>query len=81
MTFNKWLDTFNQEKGVNTDTVFEVEGPEWGTNYVPCGVVIEHIKIAPKHEQAQIKDMIVKIDFVNGDVMDFYRHLAQAIAK
>lgn len=81
MTFNNWLDTFVQEKGINTEQVFEVEGPEWGTNFIPCAVVIEHIKIASPEEKHQIKTAIVKIDFVNGDVMDFFKHLAKAIAK
>jgi len=75
MTFTKWLDTFVDEKELNTDFTFEVEG-DFGLNYIPAAVVIEHIKIAPKHEQAAIKDMLVKIDFINGDVMDFFKHLA-----
>ena len=80
MTFSKWLDTLIEEKNLDTETTFEVEGPEWGWNLIPLGCVIEAIKSAPKHEQASIKHMIVKIDFVNGDVMDYFKHLAQAIA-
>jgi hypothetical protein len=34
--------------------------------------------MAPAHEQEQIKNTIVKIDFMAGDVRDFLRHLAQA---
>jgi hypothetical protein len=79
MTFNKWLDTFVSEKELDTEKVFEVEGQS-GPNFIPCGVVIEHIKIAPAREQQAIKQMIVKIDFCNGDVMHFFNHLAQAIA-
>ena len=79
MTFNKWIDAFIEEKGIDTETLFEVEGKEY-VNLIPCAVVIEHIKIANKQEQAQIKDVIVKIDFANGDVMHFFKHLAQAIA-
>jgi len=81
MKFNKWLDTFIQEKGLNLETVFEVEGPVWGPNFIPCAVVIEHIKIAPKHERDAIKTMIVKLDFVNADIMDYFKHLAKAIAR
>ena len=43
-------------------------------------VVIEHIKAAPLHEQKAIKTTLVKIDFMNGDIRHFFRHLAQAIA-
>jgi hypothetical protein len=80
MTFNQWLDTFIEEKGIDTNHTFEVEGNEYGTNLIPVGVVIEHIKIAPKHEKDQIKNILVKIDFHNGDVLDFLNHLAKALA-
>jgi hypothetical protein len=32
-------------------------------------------------EKKAIKDWLVKIDFVNGNVLDYFKHLAQAIAK
>lgn len=74
-----WIDRFVKEKELDTDHTFEVEGTS-GPNFIPLAVVVEHIKIATKREQAQIKNMLVKIDFVNGDVMRFFNHLAQAIA-
>ena len=79
MTFTKWIDTFIAEKGINTDAILEVEGG-WGLNMVPVACVIDAMKIAPAHEQAQIKTVIVKIDFANGDVLHFFRHLAKALA-
>lgn len=79
MDFTAWLDTFVGEKELDTERLFEIEG-ESGLNIIPLGVVLEHIKIAPQNEQAAIKRMIVRIDFVNGDVTDYFRHLAQAIA-
>ena len=81
MRFNEWLDTFIQEKGLDTEKVFEVNGPIWGINFIPCAVVIEHIKIASKDERDAIKTMIVKLDFVNADIMDYFKHLAKAIAR
>ena len=80
MKFNKWLDTLIEEKELDIESTFEVEGPEWGWNLIPLGCVIEAIKSAPVHEKIAIKTMLVKIDFVNGDVMDYFKHLAQAIA-
>jgi len=77
--FDRWLDTLVEEKGLDTEEVFEVDGPS-GVNWIPLGVIIEHIKIAPAHEQEQIKTVLVKIDFRNGDVMHFFEHLAGAIA-
>ena len=40
-----------------------------------------NIKATTPEEQAGIKDMIVKIDFYNGDVVDYFRHLAQVLAE
>ena len=79
MSFNKWIDTFIEEKGIDTEEIIEVEGQS-GLNMIPVGVVIEHMKSAVDVEQQAIKDTIVKIDFMNGDVLDFIKHLAGAIA-
>lgn len=45
------------------------------------GDVCSAIMNAPIVEQAQIKATLVKIDFRNGDVMHFIRHLAKALSK
>jgi hypothetical protein len=81
MKFTKWLDTFIEEKGIDQTEVFEVEGATYGTNYIPLGVVVEHMKIAPPAEQAAIKRTIVKIDFLNQNPVPFFKHLAKAIAQ
>lgn len=75
-----WLDTFLAEKGVELDETIEVEGPS-GTNWMPVGVLVEFMKSAPAREQAQIKDTLVMIDFKNGDVRHFLKHLAAAVAR
>jgi hypothetical protein len=81
MKFNKWLNTFIEEKGLNTDHVFEVEGPVYGMNFIPLEALVEVIKGAPKHEQEGIKTMIVRLDFANAKIMPYFEHLAKAIAK
>ncbi len=80
MTFAKWLDTFLAEKGIGRDEVLEAEGKMWGTNYMPVSVLVSFMKVAPKHEQAGIKSMLVKIDFKNGNVRHYLTHLAKAVA-
>ena len=77
--FSKWLDAFIEEKGLDTDRILEVEGKR-AMNYIPLECLIRVIKQAPPHEQEDIKTMLVKIDFWNGDVIGYFRHLAQAIA-
>jgi len=79
MTFTKWLDTFTTEKGLDLEQVFTVAGPS-GENHIPLGCVLDAIKQAPAHEQVAIKSKIVQIDFRNGDVCHFFKHLAGALA-
>lgn len=79
MTFNKWLQTFIEEKGISENDI-EVEGPS-GLNFMPLSILIDAIKQASKDEQKGIKHKLVQIDFYNGDVMDFFKHLAKAIAR
>lgn len=79
MTFTQWLDTFLSEKGIDLDAPFTVEGKS-GPNFMTVETVVEAMKSAPKREQEQIKTTFVKIDFANGDVMHFIKHLAKAIA-
>lgn len=78
--FNKWLDTFIEEKGIDLEQVIEIK-TETNTHYFEVGNIIANIKATTPEEQAGIKDMIVKIDFYNGDVVDYFRHLAQALAE
>lgn len=79
MSFNTYIDNLISEKGIDLEAVIEVEG-DMGANQIPVGVLVDAMKSAPAHEQAGIRDMLVRIDFKNGDVMDYFRHLAKAIA-
>lgn len=79
MQFAQWLDTFVEEKGIDTEDILEVEGAS-GANWIPVDVLLDTMKATTPGEQAAIKRMIVRIDFVNGNVLDYFKHLAQAIA-
>ena len=80
MKFEKWLEKFLEEKGVDLEDSFEVQGDS-GLNIIQYGVVMELMIITGKEEQKAIKDMMVKIDFKGGDIKDYMRHLGQALAK
>ena len=80
-SFSKWLDTFLEEKEIDMEETLTVKGKAWGTNYMPVGVVVSAMKMAPKREQDAIKTMLVKIDFANAPVRPYLAHLAQAIAR
>jgi hypothetical protein len=79
-SFAKWIDTLLEEKGIDGEEVLEVEASDGTPNIIPIASLVEVIKSAPAHERAGIKTMLVKIDFVNGNVRDYLKHLAKAIA-
>lgn len=79
-TFAQWFKTFNEEKGIDPETNIEVEGPS-GTNFMTLQNVFDAILSTSIDEQYGIKNMLVRIDFANADVVGYYKHLAKAIAQ
>ena len=79
MTFDKWIDVFVAEKGLDTEIVFEVGG-DAGMNWMPLGAVVDFVKTLDAATKAKIKATIVKIDFINGDVLDFFKYMAKGMA-
>jgi len=79
--FARWLDTFISEKGLDMDTLFYVDEKFGISNVIPFTALIENIKGGSPQLQAQIKITLVKIDYVNGNVMDVFKHLAQGIKQ
>lgn len=75
----RYLKTFFEEKQLPEVTwSLEVDGV---IHIMSNETVISTIMQAPKHEQAGIANMIRKIDFCNGDVNDYLKHLGTALAK
>jgi hypothetical protein len=79
LNFSIWLGKFIDEKEFDTDMPFEVEGPS-GMNQMDYNVVMQAILDTNLTEQEGIKATLVKIDFMNGDIGHYFRHLAQALA-
>lgn len=78
MKFEEWLNVFIEEKEINIAKTFEfIINETW--NYLPLEVVIEFIKSLPYEQQIKIKDTIVKIDFMNGDVYHYFKYLARGM--
>ena len=78
--FKQWLDTFISEKNLPMEDTFTIEKNN-NLNIMTYKTIYEHILIANDQEQKQIKNTIVKIDFLNGNVLDFFKHLGNAIAR
>lgn len=78
--FKKWFETFLTEKNLPYES-WELISKNGKLNIIDTDVVIEHVKIAPNHEQKQIKEMMVKIDFRNGNINHFFKRLAEAMVQ
>lgn len=72
--FITWFETFLNEKQLPFE-LFDIHHKN-ETHMIDTDFVTELIKEAPLKEQQDIKSMIVKIDFVNGDINHFFKHLA-----
>ena len=73
----RWFLKFCEEKEI--DMSEPVIAGDNSTLFV--GDVCSHILSAPSHEMDKIKNVIVMIDFKNGDVVHFFKHLAKALNK
>ena len=77
-----YLETLIEEKGLDLEaTIIEVEGQDWGMNFIPLGCVVDFIMTSGRENQRQVRNTLVKIDFANGDVMHFFKHVASFMAK
>jgi len=72
-----YLANLIEEKGKSVDAEIKIEG-HIGITYQN---LIEFIEGIPNEMQKEIRTMLVKIDFHNGDVFDYLLHLAKGMAK
>jgi hypothetical protein len=78
--FKNWIDTFIDEKDLPMEDTFTIN--KNGTmNIMSYKTIYEHMLIANDQEQEQIKNMIVKIDYMNGNILNFFQYLGKLIAK
>lgn len=75
---NRYLTVFFKEKNLPL-VEWELTSNSGEFHLISNEVVIEHIGITSKQEQEQISNVIRQIDFKNGDVNHFLKHLAGAI--
>ncbi len=80
MKFDEWFTTFLEEKEIDLEDTIEFDDHN-GFNIMPIGVIKEFLEGQITSIKERVKDTIVKIDFYNGDVMDFLKHIAKGIGK
>jgi hypothetical protein len=72
-----YLTNLIEEKGKSLETGIEIEG-HFGMTYQN---LVDFIEEVPTQMQKDIRTMLVKIDFHNGDVFHYLNHLANGMAK
>lgn len=72
--FEEWLDRFLAEKKLPNET-FQIEH-KGAIHYINSEQIIDLIRATSKKEQLAIQKVIVGIDFKNGNVNHFLKHLA-----
>ncbi len=78
-TAASYLRTFFAEKNLPF-AQWDLTADNGAFHIISNEVVIETILTGtPKHEQKQIANVIRRIDFLNGNVNDFLKHLAGAL--
>ena len=77
---NNFFTTFFKEKNLDFQ-YYTVNSPNGTPNLIPSTVVIDAIKNTKGQEAANIKNTLIKIDFINGNIHNYLQHLAQALAK
>jgi hypothetical protein len=77
--FNEWLERFVEEKEIDPQETFEFEH-DGELHSMPYGCVIEGVMSARDAEKIRIKQILLEIDYRNGDVKDYFRHLGHVLS-
>jgi len=72
------LEKFNEEKEIDLNQMLSIEVNN-NIHVLPLRKVILFIYSCPAELQRKIARNIIKIDFHNGDIMDFYKYLAKGM--
>jgi hypothetical protein len=73
----QYLETFFEEKNLPFES-WEIEA-DGVTHFIDSDVVVEAVLNCPTEEQKKIAEVIRQIDFKNGNVNDFLKHLAKGL--
>lgn len=76
----RYIETLIEEKDIDTRMIFEVAGPDGTVNLMSYENIMVALRITTPREREAVANMLRRIDFANGDITDYLRHLAQALA-
>lgn len=77
-----YLNTLIAEKGISAQHLFTIQSDSvFGDHFVPLEVVIEFISALDKQTQLHIKWTLVKIDFQNGDILQYLEYICKGMVQ
>ena len=76
---NTFFNRYFNEKQLDNQ-VYEIVAPNGTMNLIETDMVIAKIKTTQGEEAKKIEAIIRQIDCLNGDLHNFLKHLAQAMA-
>ena len=78
----KYIETLLTEKGISLSHTFEIKSDSlFGNHIVPLEVVIEFIETLSPPVQDQIRKTLIRIDFKNGNVLDFLEYITKGMVE
>ncbi|MDX1318122.1 MAG: hypothetical protein R3262_11245 [Xanthomarina gelatinilytica] len=84
MNFIEWFEMFIEEKNLENVvymTKFELDEEDMGIDVIQIDteMIIETIKKTSQEQQEKIQEILIKLDFMNGDIHHFFNHLANGL--
>lgn len=78
--FKKWLDNFVEEKGFDHKmTIYEGKGIDGCYYKITFGELIHSLKRLKWKDKQQLKELIIKIDSQNGDLLYLFMSFAASM--
>jgi hypothetical protein len=78
--FRKWLETFLDEKDIDLEHNFNYKSDD-NFAIISLAAIVERACMSDASSKEKIKNIIVEIDFRNGDVLHFFKFLGEQMAK
>jgi hypothetical protein len=79
-TAGSYLQRYFDEKDL-PETTFDLITSKGVSHSIPNMVVVEHIAQTEGKERTQIEGILRRLDFKNGDLNHFLKHLARGLAE
>ena len=81
--FEEWLRAFLEEKGIDTETILEIEVDDtvFGNHFIPLEVLIDAILSTPEKEQQELKKFLIQADKRNIAIIEVFKEIAKIILQ